>query len=213
MPSEKSFTDACSSGLNPQFTGVFRGVAATASIPIGNGKPNVNVKRGDVVFSSFHNAQMDVRLLYFRLIHSVLTSVLQPHDFPNPNTIDPTRPVENYMLLGADGAHRCLGFDFVPNTAAGKASVISDQHLDTLLDRSPEVFVDRQKGWTSAGQVEDAGAVEEIVGRSAATDVRRGAASKAAPAPTAFAVYEAPMRMDGNLLGMMDGLEDEDEDD
>ena len=124
MPSEKSFTDACSSGLNPQFTGVFRGVAATASIPIGNGKQNVNVKRGDVVFSSFHNAQMDVRLLYFRLIRSVLTSVLQPHDFPNPNTIDPTRPVENYMLLGADGAHRCLGFDFVPNTAAEILKVI-----------------------------------------------------------------------------------------
>ena len=47
--------------MNPQFTGVFRKVDATASIPIGNGKPNVNVKRGDVVFSSFRNAQMDVR--------------------------------------------------------------------------------------------------------------------------------------------------------
>ena len=53
--------DIYSPGLNPQFTGVFRKVAATASIPIGNGKPNVNVKRGDVVFSSFRNAQMDVR--------------------------------------------------------------------------------------------------------------------------------------------------------
>ena len=38
----------------------------------------------------------------------------------------------------------------VPDTAAGKAGVISDGDLEKLLDRRPEVFVDRGKGWTSA---------------------------------------------------------------
>lgn len=40
--------------------------------------------------------------------------------------------------------------DVVPNTAAGKANVISDEDLAALLDRSPEVFADRGKGWTSS---------------------------------------------------------------
>lgn len=40
--------------------------------------------------------------------------------------------------------------DVVPNTAAGKANVISDEDLAVLLDRNPEVFADRGKGWTSS---------------------------------------------------------------
>ena len=40
--------------------------------------------------------------------------------------------------------------DVVPNTAAGKASVLSNAELDVLLDRSPAVFSDRGTGWTSA---------------------------------------------------------------
>ncbi len=38
--------------------------------------------------------------------------------------------------------------DVVPDTAAGKASVLSDEDLDVLLDRSPDVFADRGEGWT-----------------------------------------------------------------
>lgn len=41
--------------------------------------------------------------------------------------------------------------DVVPNTEAGKANVLSDDDLEMLLDRRPEVFVDRGKGWTRAG--------------------------------------------------------------
>lgn len=37
--------------------------------------------------------------------------------------------------------------DVVPDTAAGKASVLSDEDLDVLLDRSPDVFADRGEGW------------------------------------------------------------------
>ena len=40
--------------------------------------------------------------------------------------------------------------DVVPETEAGKASVLSDAELDVLLDRSPSVFSDRGTGWTSA---------------------------------------------------------------
>lgn len=76
--------------------------------------------------------------------------------------------------------------EVVPNTAAGQASVISDEDLDVLLDRRPEVFTDRQKGWTK-----DA-------------DTQR-------KAKTAFAVYEAPVDEGTDMLaGMLgDGAEDE----
>lgn len=40
--------------------------------------------------------------------------------------------------------------EVVQNTKAGKSNVISDKDLDILLDRSPAVFADRVKGWTSA---------------------------------------------------------------
>lgn len=46
--------------------------------------------------------------------------------------------------------------DVVPDTAAGKANVISDADLAVLLDRSPAVFADRGKGWTSAAGEVDA---------------------------------------------------------
>ncbi|GJJ14210.1 hypothetical protein Clacol_008472 [Clathrus columnatus] len=39
--------------------------------------------------------------------------------------------------------------EVVPHSEAGKAKVISDADLERLLDRSPEVFVDRKKGWHS----------------------------------------------------------------
>ncbi|THH31280.1 hypothetical protein EUX98_g2915 [Antrodiella citrinella] len=69
----------------------------------------------------------------------------------------------------------------VPNTAAGKASVISDENLDTLLDRSPAVFVDRGRGWTSA----------ETIGQAGKKAV--------------FAVYEAPAHEGNDALADMMG--------
>jgi ATP-dependent DNA helicase len=41
--------------------------------------------------------------------------------------------------------------EVVSNTDAGKARVISDEDLNMLLDRSPEVFSHRGKGWASKG--------------------------------------------------------------
>ena len=50
---------------------------------------------------------------------SVITSSLtvrdQPDDFPNPTTVDPTRPKSSYNLQGA-GFHGCPGVDFVAQT-------------------------------------------------------------------------------------------------
>ncbi|KAJ7028392.1 hypothetical protein C8F04DRAFT_1398916 [Mycena alexandri] len=42
--------------LNPQFTGLWRDVAADASIPQGKGLPPMNVKAGDRIWASFKNA-------------------------------------------------------------------------------------------------------------------------------------------------------------
>lgn len=39
--------------------------------------------------------------------------------------------------------------EVVPNSEAGKAGIASDEELNMLLDRSPEAFADRGKGWTS----------------------------------------------------------------
>lgn len=79
----------------------------------------------------------------------------------------------------------------VPNNAAGKANVISNEELDMLLDRRPEVFVDRGKGWTSAG-------------RAAADGERDGEGPNAVQAKkAAFAVYEAPVDEAGDALAGM----------
>ncbi|KAH9943620.1 SNF2 family N-terminal domain-containing protein [Amylocystis lapponica] len=81
----------------------------------------------------------------------------------------------------------------VSNTAAGKASVISNEELDMLLDRRPEVFADRGKGWTSAER-EKAKEGESIPGAR----------------KPAFAVYEAPVDEAGDMLaGLLDGDSDE----
>jgi ATP-dependent DNA helicase len=77
--------------------------------------------------------------------------------------------------------------DVVPNTAEGKAGVLSDEDLEMLLDRSPEVFADRGQGWTSTDGAGKLGAGE-------------GVGKK-----TAFAVYEAPVDQGNDALAKMLG--------
>ena len=76
--------------------------------------------------------------------------------------------------------------DVVPNTDAGKANVISDADLDILLDRSPEVFSDRGKGWTSG---------KAAKGRDGAEGTRK----------TAFAVFEGPVGEGNDALAKLLG--------
>lgn len=75
----------------------------------------------------------------------------------------------------------------VPNTEAGKMNVLSDKDLDVLLDRSPEVFADRVKGWTSS----DA---------TSKTEEEGGGKAK-----TAYAVYEANADEGNDALANMLG--------
>ena len=154
-------------------------------------------------------------VLIFRLLcaHTVETKIMQratekrklealviaKGEFVNPTA---KRNKSQALAELAMEMHRLEGekIQVVPNTAAGKASVISDEELELLLDRRPEVFADRQKGWTSAGGVEEVEAAAAIV----RPDAKAGT-------HTAFAVYEAPVDPDGNILGMMDNLDDEGE--
>lgn len=77
--------------------------------------------------------------------------------------------------------------DVVPNTREGKANVLSDEDLDMLLDRRPEVFADRGKGWTSARDPIGDG-VLEATGKK-----------------TTFAVYEAPVSEGNDVLAKVLG--------
>jgi ATP-dependent DNA helicase len=79
--------------------------------------------------------------------------------------------------------------DVVPNTAEGKAGVLSDEDLEMLLDRSPEVFADRGQGWTSTGGV----------------GVGNPSAGEGVGKKTAFAVYEAPVDQGNDALAKMLG--------
>ncbi|KAH9914362.1 SNF2 family N-terminal domain-containing protein [Epithele typhae] len=153
-------------------------------------------------------------VLIFRLLcaHTVETKIMQratekrkleavviaKGEFVNPTLAASANKRQALAELAME-LHRLEGeqIEVVPDTAAGKASVISDADLDMLLDRRPEVFVDRQKGWASAAVVD---------GQSA-----KKAAVVGGHAKTAFAVYEAPAQVDGNLLGMMEADEDEDD--
>jgi len=93
--------------------------------------------------------------------------------------------------------------EVVPDTKEGKQGVLSNADLDALLDRRPEVFSERRKGWISgAGGVAQNGMDRDVPD---VDHVAVGAGRKAA-----FAVYEAPVEEGNDSLVKMLG-EDEDE--
>lgn len=65
---------------------------SNVSTTIDDGGKQVHVKPGDRVFCSFVSANRDEK------------------QFPNPNVVDPTRPLESYLHYGL-GDHTCLGRD------------------------------------------------------------------------------------------------------
>lgn len=94
--------------------------------------------------------------------------------------------------------------EVVPDTKEGKQGVLSNADLDALLDRRPEVFSERRKGWISgAGGVVAQNGMDRDV--PDVDHVAVGAGRKAA-----FAVYEAPVEEGNDSLVKMLG-EDEDE--
>jgi ATP-dependent DNA helicase len=87
--------------------------------------------------------------------------------------------------------------DVVPNTKEGKQGVLSDADLDVLLDRRPEVFSKRRKGWISgAGGVAQDGMDQDV--SNVVDHAAVGAGKKAA-----FAVYEAPVDEGNDSLSEM----------
>ncbi len=76
--------------------------------------------------------------------------------------------------------------EVVPNTTAGKRSVLSDADLRVLLDRSPEVFAERGRGWTSAGAGEGVHLRGDAKGAKTAFAVYEPAASEANEAVAAM---------------------------
>ncbi|KAL0061354.1 hypothetical protein AAF712_011812 [Marasmius tenuissimus] len=91
--------------LNPQTTGLYRDVLADASIPQGDGLPDLEVKKGDRIFNSLKNAH------------------LNPTDFPDPRKIDPTRPASAYSFNGT-GFHQCPGVTYAEQTIAEIVKVV-----------------------------------------------------------------------------------------
>ena len=83
--------------------------------------------------------------------------------------------------------------EVVPNTKEGKRGVLSDEDLDILLDRSPEVFAERVEGWSS----------RSAVGKRKVQDVDAAALDVGKKA--AFAVYEAPVEEGNDALAKMMG--------
>ena len=96
--------------------------------------------------------------------------------------------------------------EVVPNTKEGKQGVLSDADLEVLLDRRPEVFSERRKGWISggAGGMAQDGVDQQDVSVSDGDHAAIGAGKR-----TAFAVYEAPVEEGNDSLSKMLGGEEE----
>ena len=92
--------------------------------------------------------------------------------------------------------------DVVPNTKEGKQGVLSDADLEVLLDRRPEVFSERRKGWISGA----GGVAQDGMGQDA-SDVDH--ATMGAGKKAAFAVYEAPVEEGNDSLSKMRGEEED----
>ena len=91
--------------------------------------------------------------------------------------------------------------EVVPNTKEGKHGVLSDADLDVLLDRRPEVFSERRKGWVSGGSGVAHDSMDQNV--SEVDHAAIGAGKKAA-----FAVYEAPVEEGNDSLSKVLGEEE-----
>lgn len=72
--------------------------------------------------------------------------------------------------------------DLLSDTTEDQGNVLSDQDLDMLLDRSPEVFIDRGVGWTSTGHDTSEADVNRLYQKPA------------------FAVYQAPLNQGNDLF-------------
>jgi ATP-dependent DNA helicase len=101
--------------------------------------------------------------------------------------------------------------EVVSDTKEGKAGVLSDKDLEVLLDRSPEVFADRGKGWSSSAAVPGSEELSESAGAAGSATASDDLASKGKGRRAAFAVYEAPADEGNDALAKMFGEDGGDE--
>jgi len=91
----------------------------------------------------------------------------------------------------------------VPDTKEGKKSVLSDEDLEMLLDRSPKVFSERGEGWISSRA--DAERCD-MTGNELDKDGQQHTASGTrSDKKAAFAVYQAPVDEGNDVLSKMLG--------
>lgn len=109
--------------LNPQFAGLFRIVVADDVVPQGEGFTPMQVKKGDLLFGSYKNAHLNVRLLSPYCAYGFCSPCAQPDDFPNPESVNPRRPKASYSIQGS-GFHGCPGVDFVADTIPEMVRII-----------------------------------------------------------------------------------------
>ncbi|KAF8515181.1 SNF2 family N-terminal domain-containing protein [Gautieria morchelliformis] len=175
----------------------------------------INLTAADTVifYDQDWNPQMDIQaqdrahrigqtkpVLIFRLVsaHTVETKILQ--------RANEKRQLEalviakdKFRMPGSRGNVESIGetaasllriegekIEVVPSSEVGKTKVISDSDLEKLLDRSPEVFAGRGKGWTSGTKVAEGGR------QPVAGDV-------------AFEVFQAPVNQCNDSLAAMMG--------
>jgi ATP-dependent DNA helicase len=99
--------------------------------------------------------------------------------------------------------------DVVPDFDDDHRRVLSDKHLDMLLDRRPAVFIERRLGWTAASSSkvirEDGDREGEKGGRG-----RGGGEGGEGDEKKAFAVYETPKDQGSDGLAAMMGSAEDD---
>ena len=99
--------------------------------------------------------------------------------------------------------------EVVPNTKEGKQNVLSDEDLEVLLDRSPEVFTERGQGWVSgSGLIKGMGKGSEGEAVPLTSDGQVEHAAIGAGKKAAFAVYQAPTEEGNDALAKMMGEEE-----
>lgn len=131
--------------LAPQFPGLYRVCEATAPVTIqqGSGKEAVVIQPGQKVYASYYNAQTN------------------PHDFPDPFTVNPERNRDKYAVQGI-GFHGCPGVKFAERTLLAVIRVIFSLKN---LRRAPgpqgklASFVDAQEGTRMRLFLDDTGAM------------------------------------------------------
>ena len=91
----------------------------------------------------------------------------------------------------------------VPDTKEGKKSVLSDEDLEMLLDRSPKVFSERGEGWISSRADAEG---RDMTGNELDKDGQQHTASGTrSDKKAAFAVYQAPVDEGNDVLSKMLG--------